>query len=252
MRTKFGHHGTCRLRWNPERGRAEVVATDYVRIGRMLFRGTTQANDLDITVPFEAVRAIANWRSSRLTIQETPEGLAISTGLPEARQQHFRCEPRHDGKSIDRVLAQNDRDEGPSVEIQRTAAERALRETGEAAAGEKMCLLTVDGDGVNAWNVDTRAKARRARPRAQLAGAPAEEQERLGNLVRRKHLRDALRSMRGSEVRLTFGNDHRFLRLRSQDGNDEFILETKEPPRGTYESAGNGAPGLQRERVSKR
>ena len=252
MRTKFGHHGTCRLRWNPERGRAEVVATDYVRIGRMLFRGTTRANDLDITVPFEAVRVIANWRASRLTIQETPEGLAISTGLPEARQQHFRCEPRHDGKSIDRVLAQNDREEGPSVGIQRTAAERALRETGESAAGEKMCLLTVDADGVNAWNVERGAKAQGARSRTHLAGAPAEEQERLGNLVRRKHLRDALRSMSGSKVRLTFGNDHRFLRLRSEDGNDEFILETKKPPPGTYESAGNTAPRLQRERVSKR
>ena len=237
MRTKFGHQGTCRLRWNANFGRAEVVATDFLRIGRMRFRATTLADDLDLTMPFEAVRAIANWRSSRVTIEETPEGLTISTGEPNARRQRFQCERRYDGESIDRVLALDDTEDGPSVKVNRTKAQRALYRTGDHG-GDASCLLTVDGDGVNAWDVRKDAKWG-DRPRAQLALAaePAAGHKRIATLVRRKHLRDALRSISGSAARLTFGKDHKFLRLRSSSGNDEFVLETKKPAAATKRAA---------------
>ena len=225
LKTKYGNHGTCRLRWNAARGIAEAVATDFGRIGRMEFRATTSAEDFDRTFPFEGVRAIANWREATVAIVETSDGVTISSGAAGARRQNFACERRYDGPEIDRVLRSEDI-EGRPVEIERARARRVVREEIEEARDGR-CLITVGSDGVRVWSVNDNGTGRE--PAGCLSTEPAGI--RIASLVARKDLADALRSMTGRTVRVTQSAVEKFLRLTSRDGDSEFVLEAWKPER---------------------
>ena len=225
MRTRYGHAGTCRLRWNAEHGTAEVVTTDYRRIGRVRFPATLEGDQLDTAVPFEAVRAIANWRQKGITIENGETGIALLNG--NGHRQRFPKTWGLESKALDRVLDDDDEAREPQAVIRRAPARRALLGL-RNGRGDDEIVVAVDSHGTRAWKAKGSAESEATELGTVVHGTGPGVRRR----VERRHVTDSLRTMRGSRITLSFGPEARTLRMRSADGREYFVIESEKAQDG--------------------
>ena len=217
LKTRFGPRGCCRLRWVAARDEAELLTTDGDRLSRVRFPATLKGGtDVDWTVPFEAVRTLANWRQAEVLIRSR-DGCLIVTGTEEkAREQKWTHPTAFTTEMFQRALDRADEASAPIGQIKRAPTARALQ---RRPGTPNECIVTVAGEDA----ADDDAPTNGGPPRIVAAGTGGPGTGSRSARVNRKHLRDTLRTMTGCWVQMTFATGDA-VRIRSMNDREHFLL----------------------------
>ncbi len=226
---KGGHTGGARIVADRGGRDAEVLATDGYRLCSMKVPIAEErlAEAVDMALPLEALRAIANTTGSkRIELTATESGCRIGFGTVDGKEIAYPAADTWGTRTYHRILDEEPMG-APTATIKRAEAckrVRAARPDNSEYNPDRLCRVTISPKEVRIWPT----RRRNLRPETgagQILSTDVmrcDEPMVLG--VSHHMLVEALRALPGDSVTMTVKSQTHPMHLRSNNGRTHYIM----------------------------